>query len=483
MVEPSRDFLKQLAKAQDVMESARALEYEVKASKSCCGGVSLNYSRRYIIGKQIGRLTREVFQLKERLESISCQGNGPLRLPSVKVCSNKRETDREGGPHLGENPTLVPVSHSKNFIAFESREEPYGELFTALKNDDIDMIGLYGKRGCGKTFLASEICRAAMHSKLYDVVIFYTLSTNYTSVSLIQDKIAHSLGLILDEDKRHRAATLSERLNNGDKFLIVLDDIVEELNLEDIGIPPGKNSKVILIASGLRALVGCQKVTSLSPLTQEEAGMLFQGHVGTIEDEVLAQEIVKKCQGSPLSITIVAESLKGSSADRWKEASGGYNDRAMVDKCVRLSIAKLRYDASSLFVLCAFFPENSNITLELLIRCAFASGIFENVQSYERTRSKVGAVIDELLNSCLLLLAEEGQYFHIRNLVRQAALGGTKARVIRGPGEYLTATITRKRVLTRIFRYCFQSHYRAEGVGHYKCMYIENTIFLVAPIS
>ena len=86
----------------------------------------------------------------------------------------------------------------------------------------------------------------------------------------------------------------------------------------------------------------------------------------------------------------------------------------------------------SLFFLCALFPPYSNVSLEVLIRFATGLGMFKDVDSYEKIRIKVGAAIEELIGSYLLVrVHKERQYFFMHDLLREfASMRGRKNQLI-----------------------------------------------------
>ncbi|KAK4259745.1 hypothetical protein QN277_006046 [Acacia crassicarpa] len=397
--------LQQLVKeAQELIFKVEKLEGKAKTSKSYCSWVCPKWINQYNLSKHFTRMTEELKQLNKRLASVSLT-------------------------------QMITYSSSGTFILFESRRMVYENLLTAVKDNKINMIGLSGMGGCGKTFLSLEICKVAENLKLFDKVVFVTVSSD-PNITTIQDEIASGISLRFEsgEDKSERAARLYKKLSSGKKFLIVLDDIWEVLKLEDVGIPFGENCKLILTtrARHICTMMDCQQDIYLSILTEKESWALFQTHVVIAEDTFkdLSLEFTKECQGLPITIVSVARSLKHKPEVVWKEAleelKGNYAsdiDDTMVNSlCLRLCIQYLLSDElRSLLLLCSIFPEGSNIPLKVLIKFAYGLRIFEDVDSYASARRKVGAAIGCLVDSGWLL-AREGGYIHMHDLVCDVAL-------------------------------------------------------------
>ena len=117
------------------------------------------------------------------------------------------------------------------------------DILDALNNPDVNMIGIYGPGGIGKTTIAKEIGKHAEDKKLFNVVAFAEVAVK-PDIKYIQQEIAEKLGLTFrDENPSGRARHLQQRLKQEEKVLFVLDNIWERLNLEDVGIPFGNDHK------------------------------------------------------------------------------------------------------------------------------------------------------------------------------------------------------------------------------------------------
>ncbi|KAI9072224.1 hypothetical protein K1719_045814 [Acacia pycnantha] len=436
-IEPSGDLKRQLKKAKNVIEKAKKPEGEVEPSRSyTCG----NWVCKFIESNRLTRMTEKMKQLNKSLAST---------LPS--------QTDHKDKSFsvVGRQP-IAPYhsSNSEDFTLFESTKKASNELLVALKDGHINIIGLYGMAGCGKTSLVMEVCKAVKGLKLFDDVIYVTVSRD-PNVKSIQATIADWLGLLLiEETEVGKAQRLRQRLKMGGKFLLVLDDMWSVLDLGKIGIPFDENCKVILTTRfrSIVPLMGCQKEVSLPLLSEEEAWDLFHNHVGAIEKglEVVAQEIVEECQGLPVAILAIARALRGKKVAIWEKASeelrdslavGSGSGQETVYESLLSCVDEFQDQARSLFLLCAVFPKHSKISPEILTRFAFGLSIFGNGDSYPKARDIVDEAINEMNNSRLLLKSKEG-HFQMHNWVLKAALWVAKeTRVINGLKENISFLI------------------------------------------
>ncbi|XP_054817637.1 probable disease resistance protein At1g61310 [Prosopis cineraria] len=217
--EPTEVTREKLKKVEDLLEEAKKLKGKAEASKSCCNAVLPNWICRYIVGKKVAGVTEEMKQLNENW------GQNLL---------------------FAHRQSLQPMRMSEDFIFFESREKGLERLLMALKDDENTRIGLHGMGGCGKTSLLRAVQESVRDLKLFDKIAFVTVSKRQKTT--IQQDIASWLELdfgteIGGEDTR--ATRLSMGFAGDKKYLIILDDVWEVLQFDKIGIPLGKNCKVL----------------------------------------------------------------------------------------------------------------------------------------------------------------------------------------------------------------------------------------------
>ncbi|XWS11045.1 hypothetical protein CRYUN_Cryun38cG0049800 [Craigia yunnanensis] len=344
-----------------------------------------------------------------------------------------------------------PESSSNNFITFESRKSAFGQIMEALKDDNVNMIGLHGMGGMGKTTLVKEVQMEANKLNLFDHVVMALVSQK-PEVENIQNRIADRLGLQFTEKSvEGRADRLKMRLGNGDKILIILDDVWREVDMEEIGIPHGQNNrscKILLTTRRLNAcaIMRCQRIIELQVLEEKEAHKLFEINADLYNPSgqilKVATDIAKRCKGLPLAIITLGKALRGKSLNGWKEASlklqscSRLMDAIEGDKdvytCLMVSYTFLRVPKTKqCFLLCASFPDYE-IDVEHLVRCAWGLELYRGA-TLDEARTYVLAAVDDLRDSSLLLASGE-RSIKMHDMFRDVGLF-IRDRLLQAPQE------------------------------------------------
>jgi len=351
--------------------------------------------------------------------------------------------DKEFNEVARRLPDVERFTFSRDFISFKSREWIFKELLDALKDENNYIIGLQGMGGTGKTTLAKEVGKQLKISKHFKHVIDTTVSFT-PDIKKIQDDIAGPLGLELkDINESDRPRKLWDRLTNGEKILLILDDVWGNLNFDDIGIPNSdtrKGCKLLVTTRSLRVCkkLACERTIQLDILDEEEAWILFKRYAGLTDisfKKILdkGHQIASECKGLPIAIASIGSSLKGELRQEvWDVALKSLqkdvsmddvdDDLVCIYRCLKVSYDYLENQKDKeLFLLCSLCVKDEEFSKEILTRFGIGVGLFGEVYDiYEDARNQAIITTRKLLDLCLLSETAKGN-LEMHGLVHNAA--------------------------------------------------------------
>ncbi|KAL4353675.1 hypothetical protein GQ457_06G022240 [Hibiscus cannabinus] len=323
-------------------------------------------------------------------------------------------------------------------------EEMIYKLMELLKGGENIRIAVWGMGGVGKTTLVRNLNNELESSSLMesiDIVIWITVSKDF-DLKKVQSQIAKRLNLELDANDaiEERAKMLLKRLMKK-KFLLILDDVWEQIDLDIVGIPQSDdqaNCKILLTTRSLdvcRAMM-TNKEIKLDVLKEAAAWNLFAQNAGDVVEvpgiNPLARAVARECGGLPLALKTVGKSMRNKRRiELWKHALHHLRHSDPHIKHIKDEVyhrLKLSYDSlpsktlQSCFLFCSLYPENYSIRTNELIQCWMAESLINEHQPLEECFNDGIALIETLKDSCLL---EEGEYagtVKLNDVVRDVAI-------------------------------------------------------------
>ncbi|OMO51703.1 Disease resistance protein [Corchorus olitorius] len=334
------------------------------------------------------------------------------------------------------DPQEIWATSSKSYMAFESRKFVLNEILEALKDANLERIGVYGAASIGKTTLVNKVAREAKADKLFEVVVLASV-TQIPDVRRIQGEIADFLGFKFDEESVvGRANRLSIRLRKEKNILVILDDIFTSLKLEEVGIAFGdhehRGCKVLITSRDPNVLheMNAQRFFQVDLLQEDEAWTLFKKMAGDIVEDPdvrsSAIDACRRCAGLPISIVAAAKALKNKTSSEWQNALttliGGPSPTMPADprSAIELNFQHLaNEDLKSAFLLCSLMPYNA--TIFDLLKDSMAFGLLRETRTMEEGRQRLHRLVQNLKSACLLLDGRMAEEFTMHDIVRDVA--------------------------------------------------------------
>ncbi|QCD84549.1 disease resistance protein At4g27190-like [Vigna unguiculata] len=317
-------------------------------------------------------------------------------------------------------------------------------ILDLLKNNKIKIIGVCGTKGVGKTTIMRNLNNNEEIAKLFEIVIFVKVTSNDHK---LQEKIAHRLmlykGTTNNEDSDDVARRIYRELDNK-RYLLILDEVEDAINLELLGIP-SNGSKVVIVTRFPRVykLNRVQRVINVEKLSLDEAWKMFRDTVHAFNPKIdspdiqLPAKLVCKrcCCGLPLLIYNIANSfrLKESASSWWAglEDLKPWPELQSQGLEELYSCLKFCYDElndkrkQKCFLYTSMYPADSKVYSDYLVECWAAQGLLGDIndeRSYQSARNRGIDILEHLANVSLLEKGEAMIYVNMNHCMRQLAL-------------------------------------------------------------
>ncbi|TXG69290.1 hypothetical protein EZV62_004225 [Acer yangbiense] len=253
-------WLSRVQAAENQVAELQKLKDE-ETQKLCLGGYcSNNCKSSYNFGKRVHKMLQE-------LTTVKTEGD-------FKNVAEKMPEDPVD--EMPIHPTIIGL------------QSTFDKVWTCLGDQQAGIIGLWGMGGVGKTTLLTQINNKFLDTPDdFDVVIWVVVSKDQ-KLEMIQETIGKRIGLWDDSWKTKRleekALDIFKVLSQK-RFVLLLDDIWERVDLIEVGVPlpSTKISSKIVFTTRFNEVCGhmeAHKQFKVECLAHEEAWKLFRMKVG-----------------------------------------------------------------------------------------------------------------------------------------------------------------------------------------------------------
>ncbi|GKV38351.1 hypothetical protein SLEP1_g46269 [Rubroshorea leprosula] len=391
-------------------------------------------------------------QITMKIEDLISQGEGSSSTNLEERIEELKRILQKGKEFTKAGVSLVVDGHPKKGVTLLvekciARDNVQEEILQLLREDKVTRISVCGMGGVGKTTIIKQVHNKLLKEPKFAKVVWVKLSKDFDivvrqkkqfDILKFQKCIARKLGLDLkneDQDATELAGLLSDTLQQG-SCVLILDDVWEPFSLEDVGIPDlvGNNGCKLVLTTRLQQKVArameCE-VIQVKPLLDDEALALFLYKVGSAvlsypgfksDIEPFLKQILKKCNGLPLAIGVVAKTMRGKSDPySWEIADKELSKSEEIVDHLKFSYDHLEEQYKKCFLYSALYPEDYEIPKEELIEFWIEEGFITDERGSRHLMICEGHVIfEKLIDNCMLELVKKkykGYWLSIHELI------------------------------------------------------------------
>ncbi|KAL0298601.1 UNVERIFIED_CONTAM: putative disease resistance RPP13-like protein 3 [Sesamum radiatum] len=391
-----RDWISEIRElaqdAEDVIESFILKVETPRKSRGLLGRCACFPEHVYHLDK----LGQEIEDIRDRLQAIesSRKRYGIEDLGGGTTLMSRRS-------EVAEKRQLSHWQRDKDVVGLEEDVEHLLQRALLQEWEDLSVATIVGMGGLGKSTLAREVYNHADVVARFECRAWVVVSREFNPKEIIKglmlqlvepQKQREILEIMEKSDLQNVKHMLHEQLK-GKRFFIVLDDIWQEEAWESLSsaFPCEERASRLLLTSRSRDIPRhARYVHELQLLDPDKSWKLFlkkafikNTNVKCTEDmENIGREILRKCNGLPLAITVVGGLLvkQRQSESEWERLLKGLNSHlgrsgSSVSAILELSYQDLPPQLKSCFLCLGFFKEDAVIRASKLVNLWIAEGL------------------------------------------------------------------------------------------------------------
>ncbi|KAL4580784.1 hypothetical protein LXL04_016986 [Taraxacum kok-saghyz] len=408
----------------------------------------INWNHRVnVVVKEMDELLARYTKEKKRSSWFSIKSRANFTKKMKKTASRVFALMEED-THLvdvlvDKKPACVVEMITSKITNIPTLQQPLEQTLGWLCDKKVKGIRIHGLVGSGKTTIMENLNNHVKVAEMFDIIIWVTISREGSmknrSIDQIQQVIVQRLKLDIEVTTNIDliASRIREELKNI-KYLLLLDDVKEDLNLDKIGVPISENGSKIVFTTRLCHVCSsiATRQANVATLNRKEALDVFK----TVLDRPHLLEnsnikrlmplIVNWCGYHPLMIKVAAGVFRVKETEeswhdglinlrKWPEK--GDDTMQEIYKLLTCFFDSLKVTQKKCFFYSALYPEDSDIQKDCLLDNWAAEEILDTVDDVEGTRVSGRDILDYLK---MLSLVEENtqQCIRMHKLIRLAAL-------------------------------------------------------------
>ncbi|GKV27454.1 hypothetical protein SLEP1_g36626 [Rubroshorea leprosula] len=362
----------------------------------------------------------EMPDIEEQVRNVSYLSRGNLgRRVRQKIQDVKEIYDRGSFPEglvIERSPAIGITLPTENMVGEVNVKE---KIWEYLMGHEVGIIGVCGIGGVGKTTVMKHIHNQLVkEASRFEKVVWVTVS-HPLNVFRLQDEMASEMEETLPDrrDELNRASRLMKAMKKV-KYALILDDVWDKFTLHRIGIPEPTMENGYKVGQDVLRIPNLEEILKL---------------------------MVAECAGLPLAIVVIAGSMRGvQDISEWRDALRELHQCVVgtekdsedeIFNRLKFSYDRLPKNSSyqECFLYCSLYPEDWNIRRNDLIENWICEGIVGKLRSRREMHDKGNAILNRLLNCCLLEEANEKACVKMHDVVRDMALRIKST----GPGRFM----------------------------------------------